>query len=61
MANFLSFVMSGRGGHFNYSLQTQKKKTDNVRVMVTMRRVRATIVAVEEQRVLHFLSVRLWL
>ena len=39
----------------NYS--TGKNKTRNVRIFVTMRSVRATIVAVEKQRLLHILCV----
>jgi hypothetical protein len=32
-------------------------KTDNIRMNVTARRVRVTIVAVEKQQVLHIMSV----
>jgi hypothetical protein len=34
-------------------------KTGNVRINVTLRRVRVTIVATEKQKVLHILSLRL--
>jgi hypothetical protein len=36
---------------------SEKNKTACVRINVTLRRVRVTIVAVEKQKVLHILSV----
>ena len=38
------------------SYKTNRKKTGNERIKVTMRRLRATNVAVEKQLVLHILS-----
>jgi hypothetical protein len=38
----------------------RKKKAGNVRINVTLRGVRVTIVAVQKQYVLYFMSVYLW-
>ena len=42
---------------FSNSYKTNRNKTGNERINITLRRLRATTVAVEKQLVLHILSV----